>query len=181
MKYCSECGARLLVRPSGREVPRMTCKACGAVFFLPPRLAAACIAYQGDQVLLCRRAVEPGYGLWALPGGFVEGPESAASGARRELSEEAGVTVEIARPYALFRVAPSHQLHIVYLAVLCDIAFKPGREMLEVALFAQAQVPWGELAFASTREALRRFFGDLRGGVFGFFYAEIVPFAPAAA
>ncbi len=178
MKFCSECGVRLPGRTSG-PWPRVACERCGAVFYLSPRLAAACIAYRDDRVLLCRRAVDPGYGMWSLPGGFVEKGESVASGAAREFLEEAWVVVEIARPYALFRVARGHQMHVVYLAKLLDTAFRPGAESLEAALFDESGVPWNHLAFASTREALRRYFGDRRRGVFGFLYAEIMPFAPA--
>lgn len=149
------------------------------MFYFSPRLATACIACHDDRVLLCRRAVEPAYGMWSLPGGFVEKGESAASGAARELLEEAGVAVEMARPYALFRVAHGHQMHVVYLAKLLDTAFNPGAESIEVALFDEAGMPWNHLAFASTREALRRYFADRRRGVLGFLYAEIMPFAAA--
>lgn len=177
MKYCCECGARLPQEASGDTPSRTVCGKCGAVFFLDPRLAAACIAQWREQVLLVRRGVEPGYGLWSLPGGFLEAREAPGAGAGREMLEEAGVGVEIGRAYALFRVVPSHQLHVVYLARLLDTAFKPGAETLEAALFDEDSVPWQRLAFASTREALRRYYADRRRGVFGFLYADIMPFA----
>ena len=178
MKYCSECGPKLS-EPANGGRPRMACPQCGAVYLLDPRLAAACIAQWGDQVLLCRRATGPGHGLWSLPGGFIESNEDPVTGATRELLEEAGASVKIERPYALFRVAASHQLHIVYLATLLEIDFKPGSESLDAALFGESSAPCNQLAFASTREALRRYFTDRRRGAFGFLYADIVPFAPA--
>lgn len=176
MNYCSECGAKLPAAPASDALSRTSCERCGAVFLFSPRLAAACIAQWNDRVLLVRRGIEPGFGLWSLPGGFVESAEALQSGAARELLEEAGVEVEIGRPYAVFRVVPSHQLHVVYLAQLRTAEFKPGSEALEAALFDENTVPWDRLAFASTREALRRYFADRRRGVLGFLYADIMPF-----
>jgi len=179
MKYCCECGSRLRT-PAGRDrLGRRRCEQCGAVFYASPRLGAACIARWDDEVLLVRRGADPGYGLWSLPGGFVEARETPGAGASRELLEEAGVGVEMERPYALFRVAAGHQFHVVYLARLCGTGFAPGPEALEVGLFGETNVPWQRLAFASTRESLRRYFADLRDGRFGFLFADIQPFASA--
>ena len=176
MKYCSECGRPVNVqRPDGAPA-RYVCSSCGAVFFQSPRLAVACIAEWENQVLLCRRAVDPGYGLWTLPAGFIESNETGMKGVIRETLEEAGVVVEVGRPYALFHIPHVNQAHIVFLARLLDTNFRAGTESLDVRLFGQEEVPWDALAFATTREALRHYFRDRQDGeICGFHFADIVP------
>jgi len=131
-------------------------------------------------VLLCRRGVYPGYGQWSLPAGFIEVGETGARGALREALEEANVAVAVERPYALFHIAHVNQVHVVYLARLLDGHFRAGSETLEARLFAEEEVPWSELAFATTRDALRQYFVDYRSGDFGFHFADVVPFEPWA-
>lgn len=106
MKYCSECGSRLTAqdRP-GDRAPRYACRQCHAVFYLNPRLVVACLTICDDRVLLCKRGVAPGYGLWNLPCGFIEKGELASRAAVREALEEAQTTVELGRPYALFHMS----------------------------------------------------------------------------
>ena len=176
MKYCSECGGTVTFERRARdEAWRFVCKTCPAVFYQTPKLAAACIANWEDRILLCRRGVEPERGCWELPAGFVAGGETVSAAAKRETLEEANVEVEIERPYALIHVAHVNQIRVVYLARLCSCEFSIGAETLEVSLFDEDQIPWEALAFATTRDTLRRYFADRKAGVFGFFFAEIVP------
>lgn len=178
MKYCSECGGSVALLPRQRGVPwRFVCRACDAVFFVTPKLATACIAQREGKVLLCRRAVDPERGRWELPAGFVASRESVSAAAVRETLEEANVKVEIDRPYALIHIPHVDQLRVIYLARLVDIDFKSGPETSEVRLFDEEEVPWEHLAFATTRDTLRRYFADRRSGVLGFFFAEIVSLA----
>jgi len=176
MKYCSECGnpvtfeERALVGAS-----RFVCTVCGSIFHQSPRLAAACIAEWKGQILLCRRAVQPAAGLWGLPAGFLAARESASAAAARETLEEAGVDVEDLRPYGVMHIPDNDQLRVVYLGRLVDNHFKAGPEALEAGLFGEAQIPWEDLAFATTRHALKRYFADRQTGIFGFFFADIVP------
>lgn len=177
MKFCSECGSKVTPSPlPGARNGRFVCDACRRVFYQSPRLVAGCIARRDKHILLCRRAVNPGYGLWALPAGFVEAGEASALGAVRETLEEAQVAVEIERLYALFHIPHLNQLHLLFLARLPEGPLVAGPESLEVRLFTEAEMPWADLAFASARDALRQYFQDSDDGTFGFHFGEIVPF-----
>jgi ADP-ribose pyrophosphatase YjhB (NUDIX family) len=127
----------------------------------------------GDQVLLCRRNIEPRYGLWTLPAGFMELGESVAEGAMRETVEEAGAHIELQGLYTVLNVARVGQVHLFYRARLLDTDFAPGPESIEARLFHEGEVPWDEIAFRTTRETLKRFFADYRRGQFDLYVADI--------
>jgi len=175
MNFCSECGSRLSSRERlGDRAPRRVCPACGKVFYLDPRLVVACLAFHGDRVLLCRRGVEPAYGRWTLPSGFVDAGESTSAAASREALEEARATVTLGRPYALFHIPHANQMQVVYLATLAEAACEAGSETLEARVFAEAEIPWADLAFVTTQVALRRYFEDRRDGLLGFHFSDVV-------
>lgn len=118
----------------------------------------------GHEILLCRRAIEPRYGRWTLPAGFMENGETTAQGAIRETLEEANARVELLDMYTLVNLPHISQIHIIYLARLVDLDFSPGNETLEMSLFHEKEVPWNDLAFRSVDLTLRHFFADrLRG------------------
>ena len=96
--------------------------------------------YEG-KLLLCRRAIEPRYGYWTLPAGFMENDETTAQAALRETLEEAGARVELGAPFSMISVPHVNQVHLFYRARLLDLDFKPGEESLEVALCEEAQHP----------------------------------------
>jgi ADP-ribose pyrophosphatase YjhB (NUDIX family) len=121
----------------------------------------------GTQVLLCRRAIEPRKGYWTLPAGFMEMDESTDEGAVRETAEEAGARIELGPLFSIFDVVHVGQVHIFFRARLLDCDFHPGIESLEVRLFDEAQVPWGEIAFRTVSLTLEHFFRDRSTGVFG--------------
>lgn len=176
MKFCTECGSRVVPRQAARGATHSyACLACRHVFYQSPRLATACIAEHDGRILLCRRAVEPESGCWELPAGFVATGESMSAAALRETLEEASAEVELERPYALLHLPHINQVRMVYLARLRSTDLKPGPETLEARLFDEAEIPWDDLAFATTRDTLRRYFADRREGVYGFFFAEITP------
>jgi ADP-ribose pyrophosphatase YjhB (NUDIX family) len=175
MKYCSECGNKVTFQDLPLvPMSRFVCTTCRAVFFHSPRLAAGCIAEWEGKILLCRRAVEPARGRWGLPAGFVTAGESTSAAAARETLEEANVAVEIQHAYALFHVPHADQLRIIFLARLLSDQVTPGAETLEAQLFEEAQVPWNDLAFATTRNALTKYFRDRAAGQLAFFFADIV-------
>jgi ADP-ribose pyrophosphatase YjhB (NUDIX family) len=119
-----------------------------------------------NQVLLCRRAIEPRHGFWTLPAGFLEIGESTADGARRETIEEAGADVEIGPLFSLLNVIHVEQVHLFYLARMRTPAFSAGSESLEVALFTEATIPWTQLAFPTVKQTLQWYFEDVRNGLF---------------
>ena len=177
MKYCSECGGKVVFRESVLgAMSRFVCTVCGSIFHQSPRLAAGCLAEWQGRILLCRRATQPEQGMWELPAGFVASGESTGKAAARETLEEVGVAVELGEPYALLHVVSIGQLRVIYLARLLDEHFAIGPETLEAKLFDEVEIPWDDLAFATTRYALRRYFVDRRTGNFALFFADIVPF-----
>jgi ADP-ribose pyrophosphatase YjhB (NUDIX family) len=177
MKFCSECGSKVVFEPRSRgATSRFVCTACQTVFYQSPKLATGCIAERDTRIVLCRRAVPPNAGLWELPAGFVASGEAVQSAAMREVLEEANVEVEIQRVYALLHIPHINQMRVIYLARLLDDKLRPGAETAEARLFDEAQVPWNDLAFATTRDVLQRYFRDRKTGEMGFFFADIVPF-----
>jgi ADP-ribose pyrophosphatase YjhB (NUDIX family) len=120
----------------------------------------------GDRVLLCKRNIEPRWGKWTLPAGFMELNESASQGAARETDEEAGAHFEMQGLFAVMSVIRVGQVHLFYRAKLLDDVFAPGHETIEAKLFIEEEIPWDEIAFRTVREALECFFADRKRGSF---------------
>jgi ADP-ribose pyrophosphatase YjhB (NUDIX family) len=176
MKYCSNCGAPVALKvPPGDNLPRHVCDACGTVHYSNPKLVIGCIPEWRDQVLLCRRAIEPRYGLWTLPAGFMENAETVAQAALRETLEEARARVELGEMFSVLSVPHVSQVHIFYRARLVDLDFGPGAESLEVQLFPESAIPWQEIAFRTVSTTLRHYYADRTAGTFGFHTGEILP------
>ena len=175
MKFCSNCGAPVARRvPPGDSLPRYVCDSCGNIHYQNPNLVIGSVPVWDDRLLLCRRAIEPRYGYWTLPAGFMENDETTSEAALRETLEEAGARIALEAPFSMISVPHVNQVHLFYRARLLDLGFKPGAESLEVALFDEAEIPWREIAFRTVGLTLRRWFADRKGGVFGF-HAEDVP------
>jgi ADP-ribose pyrophosphatase YjhB (NUDIX family) len=175
MKFCSNCAALLQRRvPPGDTLPRYVCDACGEIHYQNPKLVVGAIPEHEGRVLLCRRAIEPRYGYWTLPAGFMEYDETAAEGALRETLEEAGARIVLDGPFSMISVPRVNQVHVFYRARLLDLAFDPGEESLEVALVGEDQVPWQDIAFRTVAITLRHWFADRAKGEFGF-HAEDLP------
>jgi ADP-ribose pyrophosphatase YjhB (NUDIX family) len=176
MRFCSDCGAPVALKiPAGDNLPRHVCDACGTIHYQNPRMVIGCIPEWQGRVLLCRRAIEPRYGLWTLPAGFMEKGETVAQAARRETLEEARARVELAEMFTVLSVPHVDQVHIFYRARLLDLDFGPGAESLDVRLFPEAEVPWRELAFRTVSTTLRHYYADLKAGGFSFHAGEILP------
>jgi len=176
MKFCSNCGAPVELRvPAGDNLPRHVCPACETIHYQNPKMVIGCIAEWEDRILLCRRAIEPRHGLWTLPAGFMENGETVAQAALRETLEEANARVELAAMYSVLSVPHVNQVHIFYRGRLLDLGFGPGVESLDVALFAEADIPWKELAFRTISTTLRHYYGDRKAGAYGFHTGEILP------
>ena len=172
MKFCSECAHPVsLSIPEGDNRPRYVCANCDAIHYQNPKMVVGSIpVWEEDgqlQVLLCKRAIEPRYGKWTLPAGFMELGETMAQGAARETAEEAGAEVEMGAFFSAMSIPRVGQVHVFYLARLLHDRFDPGHESLEARLFTEHDLPWDELAFTTVRETLKRFFADRRLGQFG--------------
>jgi ADP-ribose pyrophosphatase YjhB (NUDIX family) len=167
MKYCSHCGAQVELQvPEGDNRPRFTCGECGSIHYQNPKVVVGSIPVWEDRVLLCRRAIEPRYGFWTLPAGFMENGETTQEGAARETLEEANARVEIGGLYSLFNLPHIDQIYLLFRSRLLDLEFSPGDESLEVDLFREAEIPWEEIAFPVVRETLKLFFDDAKNGGF---------------
>lgn len=174
MKYCSNCGQHVTYRtPPGDDRARYCCESCGVIHYQNPIMVVGCIPEAGDQILLCRRAIEPCYGKWTLPAGFLENGETAADGAKRETYEEARARVEKLAPYALYNICRVNQIYLMFRAQLRDNSYHPGTESLEVKLFSESDIPWGDIAFRVINATLLQYFTDRPSGQFSFFMGNI--------
>jgi ADP-ribose pyrophosphatase YjhB (NUDIX family) len=167
LNFCSVCGHAITRRiPPGDNRERACCDHCGTIHYANPKIVVGTLPIWQDQVLLCRRAIEPRLGFWTLPGGFLENEETTAAGALRETDEEAGARVVLGSLFTMLDVIHVHQVHLFYLAELVDTRFLPGEESLEVQLFHEADIPWDDLAFRTVSVTLRHYFADRTRGRF---------------
>lgn len=175
MNFCSQCGGSVTLRvPSGDNRPRYVCDTCGYIHYQNPKIVAGSILEWRDRILLCRRAIEPRYGLWTLPAGFMENGESAVAAAAREALEEANAVIEHPTLYGLYSLLHVSQVYLMFRGQLKDGAASAGEESLEVELFAEHEIPWDRLAFTVVHETLRQYFTDRRIGVFTLHVGDIV-------
>lgn len=178
IRYCSACGSPVTRRvPEGDTHPRHVCEACGTIHYQNPKVVTGCIPEHEGRVLLCRRAIEPRYGLWTLPAGFMENGETVAEAAARETLEEARARVRDLELYAVFSLPHIDQVYVMYRGRLDPPEFAPGAESLEVRLMDETEIPWEALAFPVIAETLRRYFADRRASRFRVHHAAIVPTA----
>jgi len=178
MNFCPSCGSAVDLRcPDDDDRPRHICVACGTIHYQNPKMVIGSIPEWEDKILLCRRAIEPRHGLWTLPGGFMENAETTTGAAIRETLEEANARIAIGDLYSMYSLPYINQVHLLFRARLLDLDFSPGRESLEVKLFAEHEIPWEEIAFRPVKFSLKHYFEDRRKGSFGFHMGELA--APA--
>jgi 8-oxo-dGTP diphosphatase len=154
-RFCPPCGSPLahrVLKPA--EPPRLVCDACGFVFYLNPKVAAAAVIELDGGIVLLRRAIEPGYGQWVSPGGFVDLGETPEAAAVRETLEEVNLRVEARELLGVYAYPGNEVVVVVYTARVIGGELRASDECLEVGTFAPGAIPWDELAFQSTREAL---------------------------
>lgn len=174
IRHCKRCGGAANYRiPADDNRERAVCSVCALVHYENPLNVVGTLPVWGERVLLCRRAIEPRYGLWTLPAGFMELGETTEQGALRETDEEAGARVRLLGLFSVLNVLRVGQLHLFYRAELLDTDFAPGSESLEVALFAEHEIPWDELAFRTVRDTLRHYFADRARGSYGLHCGDI--------
>ena len=167
IKHCRACGTVVEYRiPSDDNRERAVCGDCGTVHYENPLNVVGTVPYLGDRVLLCKRNIEPRWGKWTLPAGFMELGETTAEGAARETHEEAGAQIEMEGLFSVLSVPRVGQVHLFYRARLLSDVFDPGFETLEARLFRQDEIPWEEIAFRTVRAALEHYFEDRRRGSF---------------
>jgi ADP-ribose pyrophosphatase YjhB (NUDIX family) len=162
VKFCSACGASVSLRiPAGDHRERFVCTRCETIHYQNPKIVAGTIPEWDGRILLCRRAIEPRYGLWTLPAGFMENGETTEQAAMRETWEEAGARIQITSLYSIFSIPHISQVYMLFRGELLGGVYKPGQESLECELFDALTVPWEQLAFPVVRETLQRYFADM--------------------
>lgn len=175
MNFCSSCGEKVsLIVPEGDNRPRHVCSKCGTVHYQNPKVVTGCIPEWENEILLCRRAIEPRIGLWTLPAGFMENQETNLEGAAREASEEANADVRDMNLFCMFSIPHINQIYTFYRGTLHQGKASAGDESEEVALVAEKDIPWDEMAFPVVVETLKLYFEDRAKGIFRTHCGEII-------
>ena len=156
-RYCQVCGHDLverMVEAEGRR--RLQCEHCGFIHYMNPRIVSAVIVEYEGRVLLQQRAIEPRRGYWTFPGGFLEFGEMPADGARRETQEEVGLDVTIEALHGVYARPDVGIVLVVYRGTSdSDAALVGDFESMAVQWYAPDDIPWSDLAFETTEQALR--------------------------
>jgi 8-oxo-dGTP diphosphatase len=154
-RFCPRCGGGLEKRSIKTIEPkRLVCRACSFIFYQDPKVVAGTIFTLNGGVVLLRRGVEPAMGKWVFPGGYVDRGESVQEAAVRETLEESRLRVELDGLVDVYSYPKSPNVIIVYRAHITDGELAAGDESVEAATFVASQIPWADLAFDSTRDAL---------------------------
>jgi ADP-ribose pyrophosphatase YjhB (NUDIX family) len=177
--HCRSCGTAVVYRlpDDGDTKQRAVCPSCSTVHYENPLVVVGTLPVWGppgkEQVLLCKRNIEPRWGKWTLPAGFMELGETTAAGAARETDEESGAHIEMGPLFSIMNVVRVGQVHMFYQARLLDLAFDPGHETIEARMFSEADIPWDEIAFKTVKVTLERYFADRKKGLPGFHTVDI--------
>ena len=176
MNFCSDCGSAALSWsvPAGDNRPRHVCADCGMIYYDNPNIVAGCIPEWEGSILLCKRAIEPRYGYWTLPAGFMENAETTHEAAARETLEEANARVNVEQLYTVLNIPHTNQVYMMFRASLSDLDYSPGAETLECRMFREEEIPWKELAFPTIVHTLRFYFEDRRHGAFQMRTGDII-------
>ncbi len=161
MKFCSNCGHSVIkMIPEGDNVERYVCLNCKTIHYQNPKIIVGTIPILENKILLCKRAIEPQYGKWTIPAGFLELGERVEEGAIRETLEEANAKVEIIKLQTVYSIPKINQVYLLFLAKLLNLDFYPGHETLITQLFNFDEIPWEEIAFAAVKFALKTYIED---------------------
>ena len=175
MNFCIKCGASVsMIVPDGDTRERAVCDNCGHIHYVNPRIVTGCLPVHKDQVLLCKRAIEPRYGFWTLPAGYLENGETVAVGAARETMEEANANVTGLELYTVFSLPHISQIYMFFLSELNKAEFSSGEESLEVKLFSEDEIPWDSLSFPVVTQTLEFFFKDRKTSAFPLRYIDLL-------
>ena len=161
INFCTQCGSPVdHVIPKDDDRLRFVCKNCGYIHYLNPKIVVGSIPIWEDKILLVKRSIDPCYGKWTLPAGYLENGESVKDGARRETREEANATLGEMHNFGLFNLTQINQIYFMFYSELLKTDFSAGHESLEASLFKEEEIPWDEIAFKVIRHTLELFFKD---------------------
>lgn len=173
--YCPSCGSQTHLHiPEGDNRERAVCGQCDTIHYQNPKIVAGALPAWEDKILLCKRAIEPRYGSWTLPAGFMENGETVEQGAIRETWEEAEAKIDNLQLYTMQSIPRISQVYVIFRAELRgENAFGVGSESLETALFLEHEIPWSEIAFPMIERSLRYYFSDRARGNYGVYVEDI--------
>lgn len=175
MNFCSHCGETVILKiPEDDNRQRYVCLSCEMIHYQNPKVVTGCLPVWEDKILLCKRAIEPRYGLWTLPAGFMELGETTVEAAARETMEEANARVNIQGLYVVINLPQVDQVFMMFRSQLLDLDFSPGEESLAVELYTKQDIPWDSLAFGTIRQTLDFFFEDQQTGDYPLHVGDIV-------
>jgi len=161
INYCTQCGGTVVLRNVDRDnIKRHICSQCNFTHYQNPKIVTGCLVYKNEQILLCKRAIEPRLGLWTVPAGFMENGETTRQAARRETIEESGANVELNKLFIVANLPHANQVYMLYLAELKGNDFHSSHESSDVKLFTKENIPWNNIAFYTVKLALTKFFED---------------------
>lgn len=158
-KYCPQCGGpleRRIIKASGPE--RLVCHDCQYVLYEDPKVAVIAVVPKDGGVVMTRRAVNPGYGLWVLPGGFMDVGELLEEAVMREVEEEANLKVRVDRLLGVYSYKDSSTVVVAYLTEYLEGEMAPGEEVLDIGVFSDGEIPWDKIPFRSTKSTLNEYF-----------------------
>lgn len=166
--FCNACGTRVEHRvPAGDHLPRHLCPGCGHIQYFNPRVIVGCIPeWEDGRILMCRRNIEPRFGLWTFPAGFMELGETTAQGAAREAREESEADVDVGQMLAVIDVPYVSQVYIVHRGRMRSAHHAPTPESSETRLMREDEIPWDQIAFPTVYHSLRFYFADRARGAF---------------
>ena len=176
IRFCSQCGATTSLEvPAGDDHARFVCETCDHIHYQNPKVVVGTIPTWEDRILFCRRAIEPGYGRWTLPGGFMENGETVEQGAIRETMEESQAEVDLTSLYSVYSIPHISQVYMMFRATMREPTFAEGKESLEVRLFRHDEIPWDELAFRVIRATMKHYIADFDQNSFSVHIGTILP------
>jgi 8-oxo-dGTP diphosphatase len=159
LRFCPACGGKLnSVELKKNEAPRLQCSACAFIFYLDPKVVACTILELDGKILLLKRGINPQKGKWVMPGGYVDRGEKVEAAATRETLEECGLEIRIDSLLGVYSYPGKLPVVIVYAAKYLSGELISGDETLEARFFSKAEIPWNDLAFQSTVDALKDYY-----------------------
>ena len=165
MNFCNHCGQKVIQKtPVNDNRLRFVCETCDTIHYQNPNIVAGVLPIVIDEndiekILLCRRAIEPRYGYWTLPAGFMENKENLEEAAKRESMEEANLKLSELKIYTITSLPYISQVYMLFIGI-AENDFSPGIETLETKLFTEDEIPWELLAFPVIKTTLQHYFAD---------------------
>ena len=164
LRHCARCGGRLEYGPvSGEDRPRYHCTECGHVRYVNPRLVATALPITEDgRIVLIKRAIPPGVGTWAQPGGFLEADETVIQGAIPDTREETGLIIEPNEIEGIYPQPLASVLIVVYRPDILSGQMVVSEETLDVGAFGIDELAWVGIGFNTSLWAIRDYVRGVR-------------------